>query len=88
MKSEDLKNKLHQYIDKATDEELEDMLSFVEEEQEEYIVANKYDHWEDEEFVKEMNRRVEDFESGKDKGTPADEVHREVREMLDNMKKK
>ena len=60
----------------------------VEEEQEEYIVTNKYNHWEDEEFVKEMERRVEDFESGKDKGYSAEEVHREVREMLDDMKKK
>ena len=31
MKSEELKNKLHQYIDKATDEELINILSFVEE---------------------------------------------------------
>lgn len=88
MNTEELKNRLHQYIEKATEEELEELLSFVEEEQEGYAVEKKYDHWEDEEFVKEMDRRVEDFESGKDKGFSAQEVHREVREMLDNMKRK
>lgn len=88
MKSEELKKKLHQYIDKASDEELINILSFVEEEPEPYIVKNKYDHWQDEDFVKEMDRRMEDFESGRDKGFTAEEVHKEVRDMLDKMKKK
>ena len=57
------------------------------EEQEEYVVANKYNHGEDEEFVKEMDRRVEEIESGKIKGIPWEEVHKNVRDMLDNMKK-
>lgn len=88
MKSEELKKKLHQYIDKASDEELINILSFVEEEPEPYIVKNKYDHWQDEEFVKEMDRRMEDFESGRDKGFTVEEVHKEIRDMLDKMKKK
>ncbi len=46
------------------------------------------DHWDDPEFVKEMDRRMADFESGKDKGVPWEEVHKEVRNMLDSMKKK
>ena len=35
-----------------------------------------------------MDRRMEDFESGKDKGVSWEEVQKDVRNMLDNMKKK
>ena len=31
---------------------------------------------------------MEDFESGKDKGIPWEQVQKEVRNMLDNMRKK
>jgi hypothetical protein len=87
MKEEELKNKLHKYIDKASGEELEELLSFVGDEQEEYVVANKYNHWEDKEFVKEIDRRVEDFETGKDKGIPWEQVHKEALERISSTNK-
>lgn len=31
-------------------------------------------------FVAELNRRMDDYLSGKDKGIPAEEVHRQLRE--------
>jgi hypothetical protein len=34
----------------------------------------KYDHWEDEDFLKELKSRIDDFESGKDEGIPWEEV--------------
>lgn len=86
MISEELKNKLHQYIDKATDEELITILSFVEEDSEVYAIKKKYDHWEDPEFVKEMDKRVEEYESGKVKGIPWEEVHDKALERLRNKK--
>lgn len=87
MKSEELKKKLHQYIDNASDKELINILSFVEEEPEPYVVKNKYDHWQDEEFVKEMDRRMEEIDSGKVKGIPWEEVHRKALERLDELNK-
>lgn len=86
MKSEELKNKLHQYIDNATDKQLKNFLSIVEENEEVYAVKKKYDHWDDPEFVKEMDRRVEEFESGKVKGIPWEEVHSTALERLKNRK--
>ena len=86
MKSEELKQKLHKYIDKATEEELITILSFVEEEPENYIIANKYNQWEDEEFVKEMDSRVKEFESGKVKAIPMEEVHSNALEKLKDKK--
>lgn len=88
MKKKKLKDKLHEYIDNAKGKQLMNILSIVEEEQEEYITKRKTDHWDDPEFVKEMDRRMEDLESGKDKGIPWEEVQEEIRTMLDNMKKK
>ncbi|MEO6404493.1 MAG: addiction module protein [Ferruginibacter sp.] len=88
MKKKKLKEKLHEYIDNAKGKQLMNMLSIVEEEQEEYITKKKTDHWDDPEFVKEMDRRKEDLESGKDKGIPWEEVQKEIRTMLDNMKRK
>ena len=37
------------------------------------------DHWNDPEFVAEMNRRVAEIESGKVKGRSWEEVHNDVR---------
>lgn len=88
MKKKKLKKKLHEYIDNAKGKQLRNIISIVEEEQEEYVVNKKLDHWDDPEFVKEMDRRMEDFESGKDKGIPWEEAQKEIRTMLDNMKKK
>jgi putative addiction module component (TIGR02574 family) len=41
-------------------------------------LTKEYDHWEDEEFVKELDRRMEELESGKVQGIPLEEVKRKV----------
>lgn len=87
MKSEELRNRLHEYIDKATNKQLKNFLSVVEEDEEVYTVKKKYDHWGDPEFVKEMDRRMEDFESGRDKGIPWEQVHAEALERIRNKNK-
>ncbi|WEA03445.1 addiction module protein [Mucilaginibacter sp. SJ] len=37
------------------------------------------DHWDDEDFVNEMQWRVDDYESGKEKGIPWEEVKVKMR---------
>ena len=86
MKKKKLKEKLHEYIDNAKGKQLKNILSMVEEESEIYEVKKKYDHWDDPEFVKEMDRRVEEYESGKVKGIPAEEVHGKALERLRDKK--
>lgn len=78
MKAEEIKQKLLEYINQATPEQLEEMLSFVEEEETEYDVETASAPWDDEEFLKEMDRRVEEIESGKVKGIPWEEVQKNV----------
>jgi hypothetical protein len=89
MSKEELRNKLHKYIDEASEEQLEDMLSIVQESETEYKLEGKRtEWWEDEEFIKELDRRLEEIDSGKVRAIPADEAHKEVFEMIANMKRK
>lgn len=78
MKTEEIKQKLLEYINQASPEQLEEMLSFVEEEETEYDVETASAPWDDEEFVKEMDRRMEEIESGKVKGIPWEKVQKNV----------
>jgi putative addiction module component (TIGR02574 family) len=82
MKKKKIKEKLHNYIDNAKGKELKNILSIVEEESETYQVKEKYDHWDDPQFVKEMDRRMEELDSGKVKGIPWEQVHEEAVERL------
>lgn len=83
MKTEEIKQKLLEYINQATPEQLEEMLSFVEEETADYDVETAGAPWDDEEFVKEMDRKIEEIDSGKVKCIPWKEVHKRV---FDNTK--
>ena len=60
---------LHDYIDKASDEKVEEMFSMIRHEGNE-----SYEWWKDEELVAELERRSADLKSGKDKGVPWQEV--------------
>jgi putative addiction module component (TIGR02574 family) len=64
----------------AEAEEL-NQLSLMAEQYEDQILAD-YDHWKDENFLKELKSRLDDFESGKDEGIPWEEVKRKSRERL------
>jgi len=77
MDKEELKKKLHEYVDKASEEELENMLFMVEEEAIAYGTKAGA-HWNDPEFVAEMERRAEEIESGKVEGISWEEVQRNV----------
>jgi len=76
MKSFELKQKLHHYIDTAQEKKLKAIYVMVEEE------IETYNHWEDAAFVKEMNRRVKDFETGKTKGYTWDEVKKRAAKLI------
>lgn len=78
MKAKDIKQKLIEYINQASSKQLEEMLSFVEEDAVNYDVETESAPWDDEEFVKEMDRRMEEIDSGKVKGIHWEEVHKRV----------
>jgi hypothetical protein len=64
-----IREKLHNYINIADDKKVEAIYTIVESE-----IAERLDLWEDEEFLKEIKNRVDDFENGTVKGSTWDEV--------------
>ena len=68
------KEKLHEFINTADDKKVEAIYTLVEDD-----IEDVYDHWEDEEFVAEIKSRIEDFESGTDKGLSWEEVKTRAR---------
>jgi len=71
-----MKEKLHEYINSANEADVVEMYSFVREDN-----AVSGNHWDDKEFVAEMDKRMEELESGKVKGMSWDEVKRQAREI-------
>ncbi|MFI5159550.1 MAG: addiction module protein [Sphingobacteriales bacterium] len=69
-----IREKLHSFINTADDKQVKAVYSIFEDQ-----MGEKYDHWADEEFVAEMDRRIKDFESGKDKGVSWEEVKLKAR---------
>ncbi|MFA6087662.1 addiction module protein [Mucilaginibacter sp.] len=64
-----IREKLHNYINIADDKKVEAIYTIVESE-----IAERLDLWEDEEFLKEIKSRVDDFENGAVKGSTWEEV--------------
>jgi len=64
-----IREKLHDYINIADDKKVEAIYTMVEDE-----IAEKFDHWQDQEFVNEMNRRIRDYESGNVKCSTWEEI--------------
>jgi hypothetical protein len=77
MTTAEIREKLHDLIDTADDKHVKAVYSIFKDE-----MAEKYDPWEDEEFVIEMDQRVKDVESGKTKGVSWEEVKRKARLRL------
>ena len=69
-----IREKLHDLIDTADDEQVKAVYSIFESK-----IAEKYDHWEDEEFLTDLKSRIDDYESGVDKGMSWEEVKLKAR---------
>lgn len=72
-----LRNKLHDFINNADDERVKAVYSIFEEE-----LTEKYDHWEDKDFLAEIENRIKDYENGKTAGVPWEEVQQIVKNRL------
>jgi len=72
-----IREKLHEMINTADDKQVESMYSIFEDQ-----IAERYDHWEDEEFLKEIKSRLDDIESGNDQGLSWEEVKLKARAEL------
>ena len=72
-----IRERLHTCLDVATDKKLRAIYTLIEDDMPEKGVA--LSHWDDPEFVAEMNRRVAEMESGADKGKSWEEVKTSIR---------
>lgn len=68
MKSAQLKQRLHEYINFADEKKLKAIYTIVEDE------IENYDYTNDKKFINELNKRAKDLESGKEKGLSWNEV--------------
>lgn len=60
-----IRNKLCDYIKGADDKKVKALYTMLEAE-----IEQDYDHWQDEAFIQELNKRSEAYESGLTKGVP------------------
>ena len=72
-----IREKLHDFINTADDKQVTAVYSIFEDE-----IAEKYDPWEDEDFVKELKSRLDDIENGNDEGLSWEEVKIKARERI------
>lgn len=56
MKTIEIKEKLHHYIETAKDKKLKAIYMMVEDD-----IAAKHDYWNDESFIKDLNEREENY---------------------------
>jgi hypothetical protein len=77
MSTVDIRQKLHDYIDAAPDKKVEAIFTMVEDE-----IEEDYDHWEDEEFVAELQRREDNYLKGKSKTYTMEESLERARQAI------
>ena len=68
MKTSEIKKRLHGYIDSANEEKVKALYTVLESE-----VKVLYDHWDDPEFVAEMDSRLKEHKDGTAKSIPLEE---------------
>ena len=81
MKTVELRKKLHSYIDIAHEKKLIAIYTMVEDE-----IGESYNKWNDKDFVKEMNRRMSELETGKIKSHTWDEVKKRSMKKVKSVK--
>ena len=69
METSEIRKKLQNYIESAEEEKVKAIYTVLEND-----INAVYDHWDDPEFVAEMDSRVRELESGEVKGSTWQEV--------------
>ncbi|HEV2832049.1 MAG TPA: hypothetical protein VGW31_08710 [Hanamia sp.] len=83
MKTEEIKVKLHHYIETAQEKKLKAIYTMVEDE-----IQDPYDYWNDKEFIDELERREKEYLEGKAKTYTLEETMERVSKAIKNVKAK
>lgn len=77
MKTVELKQRLHEYIDNAEEKKLKAIYTMIENE-----IEPSYDYLKDEDFLKELQRRASELETDAKKGVSWDTVKKDTVKAL------
>lgn len=83
MKTIDIRQKLHHYIETAQDKKVKAIFAMVEEE-----IEETSDHWKDEKFVAELERRETSYRNGTAKTLTLDQAVSKARLAVKKVKNK
>ncbi len=83
METQEIRKKLHDYIESAEEEKIKAIYTVLEND-----INAIYDHWNDPEFVAEMDSRMKSIEDGTAKLLTIEEVMSNAKMIIENAKQK
>ena len=83
METQEIRKKLHDYVDSAEEEKVKAIYTVLESD-----INAIYDHWNDPEFVTEMDSRMKSIEDGTAKLLTIEEVMSNAKMIIENAKQK
>ncbi len=83
METQEIRKKLHDYVDSAEEEKVKAIYTVLESD-----INAIYDHWNDPEFVAEMDSRMKSIEDGTAKLLTIEEVMSNAKMIIENAKQK
>ena len=83
MKTEDIRQKLHHYIETAEDKKVKAIFTMVEDE-----IEETFNHWNDEKFINEVQRREDRYLDGTSKTFTLKQSAGRVRQAIKKIKRK
>ena len=83
METHEIRKKLQDYIASAGEEKVKAIYTVLESE-----IESVYGHWDDPEFVAEMDSRMKELEDGTVKGIPLEDFFAKSKEYLKSLQQK
>jgi hypothetical protein len=83
MKTTDIRQKLHHYIETAKDKKVKALYTMVEDE-----IEVTHDYWNDEEFVAELKRRQKAYLTGQTRTHTLPDATAEIKQAIKNVNRK
>ena len=83
METSEIRKKLHDYIESVEEEKVKAIYTILEND-----INEMFSHWDDPDFVAEMDSRMQELEDGTVKGIPMEEFLAKSNAYLESLKQK